>query len=441
MLRGGCAECSTLCPYESHSFECCLQRQVAGEHGKHADASRQVFTDSATLAYDQSSPLAEAANHAPMDAANGQLPVTFSNSSNSSACCMPTIGAQAGPSYDINASARTAEQLLRNHSSPEANMAHYNAAAQGSHMPAGLRFQGMLPSSVVQSLMASVFDDVDSGRHQQAESESAQHVPTQFPGHRRGPMQQDSLPSAYRSFFPADDLPSLQYQQQLRQYQLAQLLPPQLQERQLPQHAHQQHAYQQPSNQHQHQQQRMGFSGLTNVQHQVNSLAAHQMPSDMQQWPSPVSQRASPSNAAQAPRSSPHTAAHNQIKLEDLDLSGLKRDYSSFTGPTSQPRQPKPAPRRALSFTQGSPASAASTAAIGASAAGRHTSGGASSSQAGSSSRLSTPGLNVTSPPDTDASLSDSDEVSGSDSGGVNIKRRRVVKGKRGEALAMFDSS
>ncbi|KAA6425311.1 MAG: hypothetical protein FRX49_04804 [Trebouxia sp. A1-2] len=136
----------------------------------------------------------------------------------------------------------------------------------------------------------------------------------------------------------------------------------------------------------------------------------------------------------EAHHTSGHAAAsHQQIKLEDLeglDLSGLKRDYSSFTGPASQPRQPKPAPRRALSFTQGSIGSAATTAAVG-TTAGRRALGGASSSQAVSNSRMSTPASNVTSPPDTDVSLSDSDDLSGSDSGGLNIKRRRVVKGKR----------
>jgi len=402
-------------------------------------AARLAFTDSARLATERGSPAtAEAADGPSTETVNCQMPVTFSSSSNSSACCMPVLGAQVAPSYDISASAQAAEQLLQNNSSSQAHISQHSGQGQINYMPAKLQPRAALPSSAVQSILASVFDDVDSGRHQQAESESAQPSQSQFSHHRRGVMQQDSLPSAYRSFFP-EEAPSLQaqqqqQQQQLRHYQLSQLLPPQLQDR-----LHQQHLHQLPG----HQPQQMSFPGRSNVQQPVNGLSTQQMPSDMQQWPSPVSHRASPSSAMQARHTPAHAAAsHQQIKLEDLeglDLSGLKRDYSSFTGPASQPRQPKPAPQRALSFTQGSIGSAATTAAVG-TAAGRRTQGGASSSQAVSNTRMSTPASNVTSPPDTDASLSDSDELSGSDSGGLNIKRRRVVKGKRGENPVVADA-
>ncbi len=402
-------------------------------------AARLAFTDSARLATERGSPAAaEAADGPSTEAANCQMPVTFSSSSNSSACCMPVLSAQVTPSYDISASAQAAEQLLQNNSPSQAHISQHSGQGPINYMPANLQPRAALPSAAVQSILANVFDDVDSGRHQQAESESAQPAQNQFSHHRRGVMQQDSLPSVYRSFFP-EEAPSLQaqqqqQQQQLRHYQLSQLLPPQLQDWQ-----HQQHLHQLPG----HQSQQLSFSGRANVQQPVTRLSSQQIPSDTQQWPSPVSRRASPSSAMQARHSSGHAAASGQqIKLEDLqdlDLSGLKRDFSSFTGPASQPRQPKTAPRRALSFTQGSIGSAATTAAV-ETTAGRRTQGGASSSQAVSNSRMSMPASNVISPPDTDASLSDSDELSGSDSGGLNIKRRRVVKGKRGETFAVADT-
>ena len=415
-----------------------LQRPGSSGQMRQFAAARLAFTDSARRATEKDSPAAaEAADGPSTEAANCQMPVTFSSSSNSSACCMPGLSVQVAPSYDINASAQAAEQRLQSHSPSQAHIAQHSGQGQINYMPANLQPQAALPSSAVQSILASVFDDVDSGRHQQAESESAQPSQNQFSHHRRGVMQQDSLPSAYRSFFP-EEAPSLQaqqQQQQLRHYQLSQLLPPQLQDRQHQQHVH----HQLPG----HQPQQLSFPGRANSQQPVSRLSTQQMPSDMQQWSSPVSRRASPSSAVQALHSSGHAAAsHQQIKLEDLqdlDLSGLKRDFSSFTGPASQPRQPKPAPRRALSFTQGSIGSAATTAAVG-TTAGRRTQGGASSSQAVSNSRMTTPASNMTSPPDTDASLSDSDEVSGSDTGGLNIKRRRVVKGKRGETCAVADA-
>ncbi len=419
-----------------------LQRPGSSGQMRQFAAARLAFTDSARRATEKDSPAAaEAADGPSTEAANCQMPVTFSSSSNSSACCMPGLSAQVAPSYDISASAQAAEQLLQSHSPSQAHISQHSGQGPTNYMPANLQPRPALPSSAVQSILASVFDDVDSGRHQQAESESAQPSQNQFSHHRRGVMQQDSLPSAYRSFFP-EETPSLQaqqqqqqqQQQQLRHYQLSQLLPPQLQDRQ-----HQQHLQQLPG----HQPQQMSFAGRSNIQQPVSRLSTQQMPSDMQQWPSPVSRRAGPSSTVQARHSSGHAAAsHQQIKLDDLqdlDLSGLKRDFSSFTGPASQPRQPKPAPRRALSFTQGSIGSAATTAAVG-TTAGRRTQGGASSSQAVSNSRMSTPASHVTSPPDTDASLSDSDELSGSDSGGLNIKRRRVVKGKRGETSAVADA-
>ena len=400
-----------------------MQRSLASEQIRH-DSGQHASTHSATPPSETGTPAAEIASGAVVDVASSHLPVTFSNSSNSSACCMPSLGAQVGPSYDISASARGAEQRLHNGSAPQANATQYSRLGQDDYMRANLQPQAALPSFAVQSSLASVFDDVDSGRHQQAGLDSAQLGHGQISHHRRRVNQQDSLPSAYRSFFP-EDPPVLQSQQQLNRQQLLQLLPPQLQERHDPQVAHHQHMHQLPG----HQPQQMSFSNLTNLHQPINGMSFNQLSPDMQQWPSPVSQRASSSRAMQPGDAA---ASRQPIKLEDLDLSdlsGLKRDFSSFTSPTSQPRQPRPPPRRALSFTQGSLASAASTAAVGTAAA-RRTQGGPNSSQAASHSRLSTPASNVTSPPDTDASLSDSDEMSGSDSGG--IKRRRVLKGKRG---------
>lgn len=123
--------------------------------------------------------------------------------------------------------------------------------------------------------------------------------------------------------------------------------------------------------------------------------------------------------------------------MEGLEITGaIKRDHASFTGPTSHSRQAKPQPRRALSFTQASASSDAPLAAAasigGGSGGGRR---GDNGSQAASGSRLSSPGSHAVTPPETDASLSDSDDASGSDTAGAHTKRRKVVKGKRGDML------
>jgi len=156
-------------------------------------AARLAFTDSARLATERGSPAtAEAADGPSTETVNCQMPVTFSSSSNSSACCMPVLGAQVAPSYDISASAQAAEQLLQNNSSSQAHISQHSGQGQINYMPANLQPRAALPSSAVQSILASVFDDVDSGRHQQAESESAQPSQSQFSHHRRGVMQQDT---------------------------------------------------------------------------------------------------------------------------------------------------------------------------------------------------------------------------------------------------------
>ena len=139
------------------------------------------------------------------------------------------------------------------------------------------------------------------------------------------------------------------------------------------------------------------------------------MSSEMRQWPSPAG-----SSARQA-----LSFAAAQHHMEGLDITGLKRDHSSFSGPTSQARRSKPEPRRALSFTQGSVAVLAASAG---GVAGRR---GANTSQAASGSRLSSPRSGAVSPPETDASLSDTDDA-GSD-GAAQKKRRKVAKGKRGD--------
>ena len=385
------------------------------------------------------------------DAANLQADrhLTISNSSNSSACCMPSLASQAGPSYDINASARTAEQ--RQHCLPPSE-AHYpqhtTAATQQNHMPGVVQPHSRFPDSMVREMMASMFEDVDSGRHRPEDGEPAQLLPSHPIHHRRRIVQQDSILPAYRPFFPQVGPPLMQpeqqqlnhfqpeqqqlnrfqpEQQQLNHFQLQrfeQILPPELLDR--PQLHHPQHA--------QHTQQQHGQDHQEPVQSSFTSFpdvppfaddAPRQMPSDMRQWPSPAG-----STARQA-----RSFAAAQHDLEDLDITGLKRDFSSFTDPATRARQPQPAPRRALSFTQATPASAASSvAAAAASSAGAGGRRGGSMGQAASTSRLSTPGSHVVSPPDTDASLSDSDDASGSDSAGANTKRRKLIKGKRGAA-------
>ena len=345
---------------------------------------------------------------------------------------MPSLAPQAGPSYDINASARTAEH--RHHCLPpsDAHHPHYTtAAAPQSQLPGGAQLHSQLPDRMLRAMMASAFEDVDSGRHRLADGEPAHVLPGHFMHHRRRIAQQDSILPAYRAFFPPVDAPLMpSEQQQLNHFQLQQLqqlLPPELLDRpqhHRPQHTqHAQHTQQQLDQEHQEPVQ-SSFTSFPDVPHLAGD-APHQMPSDMQQWPSPAG-----STARQA-----RSFAAAQHDLEDLDITGLKRDFSSFTDPASRVRQPQPAPRRALSFTQASPASAASpAAAAAASSAGASGRRGGSMSHAASNSRLSSPGSHVVSPPDTDASLSDSDDASGSDSAGANTKRRKLVKGKRGAA-------
>ena len=368
--------------------------------------------------------------------------LTISNSSNSSACCMPSLTPQAGPSYDINASARTAEQ--RHHGLPSSDAQHAQratAAAQYNQMAGRMQGQNLFPSN---AMLATMFDDVDSGRHRPAESELPQVVAGHPVHHRRRLAQQDSILPAFRGYFPPVDAPVMpsEQQQQLHHFQLQQieqLLPPELLDRprmHQPHSQHHQHAQQpQYARQHRsHEHQEPGHSSFTSFSgHSLPSYPVDegslQMPSDMRQWPSPAG-----SSARQAP-----SFAAAQHHMEDLDITGSKRDYSSFTDLPSQGRQPRPAPRRALSFTQPSTASAAASApaAAAASSAGPARRGG-STSQAASNSRLSSPSSQPVSPPDTDASLSDTDDASGSDSPGANTKRRKVVKGKRGDALVLL---
>ena len=376
--------------------------------------------------------------------------LAISNSSNSSACCMPSLAAQGAPSYDIKASARTAE--LRHHgmASSEATRSQFSsAAALHSQMPGMAQPQSRYPDHMVQSMMAQAFEDVDSGRHQHDDLERHQSFPGLPVHHRRPISQQDSILPAYRSFFPsADPSPMPLQPHHFPHFQLPpeQLLPPELLDRPHSHHAqlsqlagHTQHTQQHRSHTAQHAQQHRShtaqepgqsssFSTFPALANPVQDVLL-QMSSDMRQWPSPAG-----SSARQGPS---FTAA--QHHMEGLDITGaVKRDHSSFTGPTSHSRQPKPQPRRALSFTQASASSAAPlAAAAGAAAAAASVGGGAgrrgdNSGQTASGSRLSSPGSHAVTPPETDASLSDSDDASGSDTAGAHTKRRKVVKGKRG---------
>lgn len=362
--------------------------------------------------------------------ADGHL--TISNSSNSSACCMPSLATQGGPSYDISASARIHE--VRYHgmaSSRASHTQHSTAAAHQNHVPAKSQLHSSLPDHVVQTMMAKAFEDVDSGRHQHDDLRPP-HPPSGPSGNNRPPVhQQDSILPAYRVFFPPPDSSSIPSQlQQFNHFQLApeQLLPPELLDRPRLPHAHppppadpahrtQRH--------HSHPSQKpvqSSFSSFPDLSDPVSD-ALQQMSSSMRQWPSPAG-----SSARQAP-----AFAAAQHHMEGLDITGLKRDHSSFSGPTSQARKPKTEPRRALSFTQGSDASAAPlAAAAAASARGLAGRRGANTSQAGSGGRLSSPSSRAVSPPETDASLSDSDDASRSNRA-AHTKRRKVVQGKRGD--------
>ena len=372
--------------------------------------------------------------------------LAISNSSNSSACCMPSLAVQSAPSYDIKASARTAE--LRHHgmASSEATRSHLPlAAAHHSQMPGMAQPQSRYPDHLVQSMMAQAFEDVDSGHHQH--DELGHHPP--LPGlpvhHRRPISQQDSILPAYRSFFPSTDPSPMPLQaHHFPHFQLPpeQLLPPELldwphshhaQLSQLAGHTqraqHTQHAQQHRSHTAQEPGQSSSFSTFPALSNPVQDVLL-QMSSDMRQWPSPAG-----SSARQGPS---FTAA--QHHMEGLEITGaVKRDHSSFTGPTSHSRQPKPQPRRALSFTQASTSSAAPLASAAAAAAAAASIGGGAgkrgdnSGQTASGSRLSSPGSHAVTPPETDASLSDSDDASGSDTAGAHTKRRKVVKGKRGD--------
>ena len=368
--------------------------------------------------------------------------LAISNSSNSSACCMPSLTAQGAASYDIKASARTAE--LRHHgmASSEASRSQFStAAANHSQMPGMAQLQSRYPTHAVQSIMAQAFEDVDSGRHQHDGMEPPQSLPGLPVHHRRPISQQDSILPAYRSFFPSADASPMPLQlQHFHHFQLPpeQLLPPELldwphshqaQLSQLAGHAQRAQGAQQHGSHNSHEPgQSSSFSTLPAVSNPVQD-ALLQMSSDMRQWPSPAG-----SSARQGPSFS--AAQHH---MEGLELTGaVKRNHSSFTGPTSHSRQPKPQPRRALSFTQASASSAAPLASAAAAAAATSIGGGAgrrgdNSGQTASGSRLPSPGSHAVTPPETDASLSDSDDASGSDTAGAHTKRRKIVKGKRGD--------
>lgn len=359
--------------------------------------------------------------------------LTISNSSNSSACCMPSLATQGGPSYDIRASARTAEPRHHGMASSKTSRTQYSTAAAHHHqMTAQVQLPTRLPDHVVQTLMAKAFEDVDSGRHQHSGLELPQSLSGPSGNDRRPIHQQDSILPAYRAFFPSAEPSSIPSQPQhfnRFQHPLEHILPPELLDLPRPPHAQPAPLADPPhraQRQHSHTSQEPVHSSFSSFPAQNNpvSEALHQMSSQMRQWPSPAG-----SSARQAP-----SFAAAQHHMEGLDITGLKRDHSSFSGPTSHARRSKPEPRRALSFTQGSAASAAALAAAAAASArgvaGRRE---GNSSQAASGSRLSSPRSRAVHPPETDASLSDSDDASGSN-GAAQTKRRKIGKGKRGAA-------
>lgn len=262
--------------------------------------------------------------------------------------------------------------------------------------------------------MASVFDDVDSGRIQHTGMSS-----NPFPGSalpHRDIVHSGSFPPEMRGYFPAIDQPNQQVLQ--TQFLAQQLLEQQQQQQQAAQQQHQQPPFVQQNTPFQHR-----------AQHQA---AAHRRGSTAAQWQQPLSN--SPTDSEQSRKAAKHkrSKVEAQHRLDELDLSALKRDFSSFSSPGSQGKPNRQAStRRANSFTHGSAASV--TTASPASTA-RKPRGAASSSQAAASgSHVASPLTSMASLPDSDVSVSEAEGHSGAEEADGS-KRQRVVKGRRGES-------
>ena len=263
--------------------------------------------------------------------------------------------------------------------------------------------------------MASVFDDVDSGRIQHTDTSINPFPGSGLPHREHNILHSGSFPPEVRGFFPAIEQPSQQVLQ-------TQFLAQQLLEQQQQQAEQQQH--QQPP----FVQQNIPF------QHRAQYEAARERRgSAAAQWQQPPD---SPVDSKQSRKGAKHNRSQveAQHQLDDLDLSGLKRDFSSFSSPSSQGKPNRQAAtRRANSFTHGS---AASVATASPASTARKCRGAASSSQAvASGSRVTSPLTSMASLPDSDVSVSEAEGHSGAEEADGS-KRQRVVKGRRGESHA-----
>ena len=341
------------------------------------------------------------------------LNLTFSNSSNSTNCCIPSVSPQAALSYDIKASAHITEQL------PSSNSLFPNVTAAPQHQqPAYANSQSQgLPLSAANAtrlhqFMASVFDDVDSGRLEHSGMASNHFPRSASPHNGQSIFHASSFSPEVRNFFPASIQPS---QQQLQTQFLAQQLLEQQQQRD----SEQQHQQPPVEKQHPSSPQAAWYQAATQRR---GPATAH--------WQHPLANSVAESEQSHKAAKQSRSRVAAQHQLDELDLSGPKRDFSSFSSPSSQGKPNRQAAtRRANSFTHGSAASV-STASPPSTA--RKPRGVASSSQAAASGGLATPLTSMANLPDSDVSVSDADGQSGAEESEGGIKRQRIVKGRRG---------
>lgn len=272
------------------------------------------------------------------------LNLTFSNSSNSSNCAVPSASPQSPASYDIKASAHLAEQL------PNSSALYPNASqsrAQSRHSAGGAQLSAAGQAHLHQ-FMARVFSDVDSGRiqHLNSSNNHLSHSAYPYPGHSMQPPA--SFTPQMGLYIPAVDHLPPQSQIQLQ----TQLLAQQLLEQQQQQEEHEQpQLHQQPPSQQQrfmapNDASQTNFAKLT----RRRGLAPAQIQQAAQDYCS--QQLPHPTHAKQK-----RTTKQARQQLDDLDLSVLKRDFSPFSSPGSQGRGGRKVTPRANSFTHGSAAS------------------------------------------------------------------------------------
>ena len=191
--------------------------------------------------------------------------------------------------------------------------------------------------------MARVFSDVESGRIQHLSSSN--FSPSAYPRPAHSMQPPASFPPQMGLYFPtADQLPP-QSQTQLQTQLLAQQL---LEQQQQEEEDEQSQLHQQPSSQQQrftapNDAPQTAFAKLTRrrglapaqIQQAAQDFASQQLP-----HPRHPKQKRTPKQAKHHP--------------DDLDLSVLKQDFSSFSSPGPQGRGGRQVTRRANSFTHGS---------------------------------------------------------------------------------------